>query len=76
MENPIKNGWFGGKTHYFWKHPTTSNPTRGPNPTSNGSTDQPLETRENPVGQEKTKGNTLEPKLPWEPRSVKTRGSR
>ena len=21
MENPIKNGWFGGKTHYFWKHP-------------------------------------------------------
>ena len=21
MENPIKNGWFVGKTHYFWKHP-------------------------------------------------------
>ena len=21
MENPIKNGWFGGKTHYFRKHP-------------------------------------------------------
>ena len=21
MENPIKMGWFGGKTHYFWKHP-------------------------------------------------------
>ena len=20
MENPIFNGWFGGKTHYFWKH--------------------------------------------------------
>ena len=18
---PYKNGWFGGKTHYFWKHP-------------------------------------------------------
>ena len=21
MENPIKNGWFGGKTPYFRKHP-------------------------------------------------------
>ena len=21
MENPIKMGWFGGKTHHFWKHP-------------------------------------------------------
>jgi len=21
MENPIKNGWFGGKTHNFRKHP-------------------------------------------------------
>ena len=21
MENPSKNGWFGGKTHHFWKHP-------------------------------------------------------
>ena len=21
MEKPIKNGWFGGETHYFWKHP-------------------------------------------------------
>ena len=21
MEIPYKNGWFGGKTHYFWKHP-------------------------------------------------------
>ena len=21
MENPIKMGWFGGKTHYFRKHP-------------------------------------------------------
>ena len=21
MENPVKMGWFGGKTHYFWKHP-------------------------------------------------------
>ena len=19
--NPYQNGWFGGKTHYFWKHP-------------------------------------------------------
>ena len=18
---PYTNGWFGGKTHYFWKHP-------------------------------------------------------
>ena len=24
MENPIKMGWFGGKTHYFRKHPYTS----------------------------------------------------
>ena len=22
MENPIKIGWFGGKTPYFWKHPS------------------------------------------------------
>ena len=22
MENPYSNGWFGGKTHYFWKHPS------------------------------------------------------
>ena len=21
IENPIQNGWFGGKTHHFWKHP-------------------------------------------------------
>ena len=21
MEHPIKNRWFWGKTHYFWKHP-------------------------------------------------------
>ena len=21
MENPIKMGWFGGKTHFFWKPP-------------------------------------------------------
>ena len=25
MENPLqKNGWFGGKPHYFWKHPYVS----------------------------------------------------
>ena len=23
MENPIKMGWFGGKTHYFRKHPNS-----------------------------------------------------
>ena len=27
MENPIKMGWFGGKTHYFWKQPSRNNPT-------------------------------------------------
>ena len=25
MENPIKMGWFGGKTHYFRKHPYIHN---------------------------------------------------
>ena len=42
-----------------------------PNPIqrSNGSTGQPPEIRGHPVGQEKTKGNTLEPKLPCEARS-------
>ena len=40
-----------------------SNPMKKPNP--NGSTDQRLNRiNGHPVGQEKTKGNTLEPKLP------------
>ena len=31
MENPIKMGWFGGKTHYFWKHPYDGrNPANSP----------------------------------------------
>ena len=33
MENPIKNGWFGGKTHFFRKHPYMAipNPTHRKN---------------------------------------------
>ena len=29
MENPIKNGWFGGISHYFRKHPTKSSLGQG-----------------------------------------------
>ena len=29
METPIKMGWFGGKTHYFWKRPNGTHSGEG-----------------------------------------------